>query len=74
MQQQYLSVKDVATRLGKSTRTIRDWIATGCPTPSGRVSLPAFRAGKGHLIDADDLDIFEVRLRRAGGRRDLDLS
>lgn len=71
LDRQYYSTKEVARRLGKSPRTVRDWIANGCPTPRGRVVLPAIQAGKSLLIDRDELDVFEVRIRRAGGRQDL---
>ena len=72
LRQQYHSVKEVATRHGRSPRTIRDWIANGCPTPRGPVALPAIRAGKKLMIEADDLLVFEARLRRAGSRPPLD--
>lgn len=69
----YHSVAGVATRFGRSPRTIRDWIATGCVTPSGRIRLPAIRAGKALMIDDEDLELFELRLRRATARPSLDL-
>lgn len=64
----YLSVAEVASRHGRSPRTIRDWIAHGCATPTGRIALPAIRAGKKLTIEIDDLELFEARLRRASSR------
>jgi hypothetical protein len=70
---QYLTVEDVAARHRRSPRTVRDWITRGCVTPHGRIRLPAVRAGKKYSIEAEDLEVFEARLRHGASRPVLDL-
>lgn len=70
----YHSVKQVARRFGRSERTIRDWMHTGCATAKGRIVLTAIKAGKKLMVEDEALAIFELRLRRAStDRPDLDL-
>lgn len=72
-ERQYLTVEDVAKRHKRSPRTIRDWIKNGCVTRSGRIRLEGVLAGKKYGIDAEDLEIFEARLRHGSRRPELDL-
>lgn len=68
------STKDVGVRYGVDAHTIGDWIRKGCPTPEGRVFLPARKFGRGWKIYEEDLVLFEHRLRRsASDRPRLDL-
>lgn len=68
----YLKVDEVAARFRRSSRTIRDWINTGCPTPNGLVRLEAVKLGKSWEIHPEKLAIFEIRVR-PGRRPELDL-
>ncbi|MBK1634158.1 helix-turn-helix domain-containing protein [Rhodovulum adriaticum] len=63
----------VAKRYGVSPRTIRDWIEKGCPTPQGRVKLPAAKFGRGWKIRGEDLLLFEHRVRPRQTRPALDV-
>ena len=69
---QYYSTASVAAKLNVSPRTLRDWIADGCPTPHGRVKLEAAKLGRSWKIHEDWLVLFEHRVRPRGGRPDLD--
>lgn len=71
----YHSIKSLARRFGRSERTVRDWTHAGCATATGRVRLPAIKAGKKLMIEDEALAVFELRLRRASTDRprlDLD--
>lgn len=68
----YLTTADVAKKLRRSSRTILDYIAKGCPTERGRIFLDATKAGKSWLIHPDWLALFEHRIRPMQ-RADLDL-
>lgn len=70
--EKYLTTNEVATRLRRHPRTIRDWIVYGCPTERGTVHLEATKAGKSWLVHPDWLALFEHRIRRVR-RADLDL-
>jgi hypothetical protein len=52
---------------------VRDWITQGCVTPHGRIRLPAVRACKKYSIEAEDLEVFEARLRHGASLPVLDL-
>lgn len=71
-EEKYLTSDEVAKRLRRHPRTIRDWIVKGCPTERGRVFLDATKAGKGWLVHPDWLALFEHRIRPLP-RTDLDL-
>ncbi|MEE4209546.1 MAG: helix-turn-helix domain-containing protein [Parvularcula sp.] len=71
-EEKYLTTKDVAKRLRRHPRTVRDWIVKGCPTQRGTVRLEATKAGKGWLVHPDWLALFEHRIRSVR-RADLDL-
>ncbi len=58
----YLTVEEVAERLRRHPRTIRNWISEGCPTEGGKVLLAATKAGKGWLIHSECLSNFEHRI------------
>ena len=64
---------DLASRYRCDVRTIRDWIMHGCPTPSGRVKLPAVKLGRKWQVREDWLLLFEHRVRPPSGRPDLDV-
>ncbi len=67
------STREVGARYGVTAHTIGDWIRLGCPTPEGRVKLPAAKYGRGWKITEEDLLLFEHRLRPSGIERpDLD--
>ncbi len=69
----YYTVAEVAGVFRRSPRTVRDWIAKGCPTPRGVVKLEAAKLGREWTIREDWLALFEHRVRpRAGGRPELD--
>lgn len=55
--------RDLAERYRCSARTIRDWIEFGCPTPHGRVKLPASRMGRRYVVRDEDRMLFEQRIR-----------
>ena len=74
-QRRYHGVSDLARRFGRPPRTIRDWLAQGCPVAGERIALPATLVGKRLLVADEDLERFEWRLRRARrgpGALDLD--
>ncbi len=68
----YLTTEEVAQRLRRNSRTIRDWIVKGCSTERGRVYLEATKAGKSWLVHPDWLALFEHRIRPVR-RADLDV-
>jgi hypothetical protein len=68
----YLTIEEVAQRLRRNPRTIRDWVVNGCPTERGRVRLDATKAGKSWLVHPDWLALFEHRIRPVR-RADLDV-
>jgi hypothetical protein len=70
--EQFLTVEEVARKLRRSSRTIRDWINHGCPSPKGRIRLVASKFGRSWEIHPDQLVLFEHRLR-PGRRPELDL-
>ncbi|RDC68046.1 DNA-binding protein [Rhodovulum sp. 12E13] len=55
--------RELAARYRCSARTIRDWIEFGCPTPHGRVKLPASRMGRRYVVREEDRMLFEHRIR-----------
>jgi hypothetical protein len=55
--------RELAARYRRSPRTIRDWIERGCPTPDGRVRLPAMRLGRAWVVREEDRMLFEHRIR-----------
>ena len=65
----YHSIKELARRFGRSERTVRDWTSCGCATRSGRLVLPALKAGKKLMVEDEALAVFELRLRRASAQR-----
>ena len=69
----YYTTTTVAAMLGVSPRTLRDWIAEGCPTPHGRIKLKAAKLGRSWKIHEVWLAVFECRVRPRRGRPDLDL-
>ena len=46
----FLSIKDIAARLGMSTKTVRRWIDAG--------ELPVHRLGRQLRVSENDLDLF----------------
>ena len=60
-------------RLGRSARTIRAWITEGCPTPKGRVRLPAMKLGREWQVTEEGLAVFEARARLSSDKPGLDL-
>lgn len=58
-----LDTNAVAARYKRSPRTIRGWIMHGCPTPNGRVHLPAMRMGRTWMVREEDCLLFEHRTR-----------
>ena len=68
----YHSAKDVARKLKRDPHTVRDWIRFGCPTPKGKVKLPAAKFGKTWMVKDERL-AFEHRVRSQSERPDLDL-
>lgn len=69
----YHTVADIARRLRRSPRTVRDWVREGCPVGGRRIPLRAVKAGKSYLVAHEDLEIFELRLSQAAtARPDLD--
>ena len=68
----YHDVRAVARRFGRSPRTVRDWIAHGCPTPGGLVRLEAARVGRRWMIRDDWLERFEFRVVSSVPRPDPD--
>jgi hypothetical protein len=69
---QYLTIDDVAQKLRRNPRTIRDWVVKGCATERGRIHLEATKAGKAWLVHPEWLALFEHRIRPVR-RADLDL-
>lgn len=70
--QDYLTTEEVAKKLRRHPRTIRDWIMKGTVTARGRVFLDATKPGKSWLVHPDWLALFEHRIRPLS-RADLDL-
>ncbi|WP_076449607.1 helix-turn-helix domain-containing protein [Roseivivax lentus] len=70
--ERYLTTQEVAKRLRRHPRTIRDWIVSGCPTSRGTVFLDATKPGKSWLVHPDWLALFEHRIRPMR-KADLDL-
>ena len=68
----YLTTEEVAKKLRRHPRTIRDWIMKGTVTGRGRVFLDATKPGKSWLVHPDWLALFEHRIRPLR-RADLDL-
>ena len=61
---QHFTVKEVAQKMRRSPRTIRDWINVGCPVPErGDVKLEAIRIGRRWLVSSDALALFAHRIR-----------
>lgn len=69
---EYLTTADVAKKLRRHPRTIRDWIVKGTVTERGRVFLDGTKPGKSWLVHPDWLALFEHRIRPVR-RADLDL-
>lgn len=72
MKKRFCKPEDVGIRYGKSARTIRDWITRGCRCGASLVMLPAVKAGRGWLIEESDLEVFELRLKHATPRIEVD--
>lgn len=72
MKLRYRKPQEIAVRYGKSARTIRDWITHGCPSGGSVIHLPAMKAGKGWLISEHDLEFFDLRLKQASPRLELE--
>lgn len=72
VEERYLTTIEVAERLRRHPRTIRDWITKGTVTPRGRIFLAASKPGKSWIVHPDWLALFEHRIRPLG-RADLDL-
>jgi hypothetical protein len=70
--EKYLTIDDVAGKLRRHPRTIRDWVRVGCTTERGKVHLQATKVGKAWLIHPEWLSLFEHRIRPVR-RTDLDL-
>jgi hypothetical protein len=69
----YHSIQDVAKIYHRHPRTIRDWITKGCLIESGeRIKLGAVKPGRGWLVPAEALVLFDHRIRPDDGRPDLD--
>jgi len=62
-QETYLTTAEVATKLRRHPRTIRDWIVKGVVTERGRVFLDATKPGKSWLVHPDWLALFEHQIR-----------
>ena len=60
-------------RLGRSARTIHDWITEGCLTPKGRVRLPAMKLDREWQVTDEALAVCEQRARLSSDKPDLDL-
>jgi hypothetical protein len=58
----HFSVQEVAPLFGRSPRTIRDWIETGCKTPNGCVRLKAMKIGRWWSVPEEELVLFRHRL------------
>ena len=71
-EEKYLTTEEVAEKLRRHPRTIRDWITKGTMTGRGRVFLDATKPGKSWLVHPDWLALFEYRIRPLR-RADLDL-
>jgi predicted transcriptional regulator len=59
----YYSVNEIATLLGRSPRTIRDWIETGCKTPGGHIQLEAVKIGRWWSVSEEAFVLFQHRLK-----------
>ena len=70
--QDYLTTEEVAKKLRRHPRTIRDWIMKGTVTERVRVFLDATKPGKSWLVHPDWLALFEHRIRPLS-RAELDL-
>lgn len=62
-EEKYLTIEEIAKRLRRHPRTIRDWITKGAITPRGRVFLDATKPGKSWLVHPDWLALFEHQIR-----------
>lgn len=69
--QDYMTTEEVAKKLRRHPRTIRNWIQNGTVTERGRVFLDATKPGKSWLVHPDWLALFEHRIRPLR-RADLD--
>lgn len=70
-EEKYLTIEEIAKRLRRHPRTIRDWITKGAITPRGRFFLDATKPGKSWLVHPDWLALFEHQIRPLR-RADLD--
>lgn len=59
----HFSVQELAPLFGRSPRTIRDWIETGCKTPNGCVRLEAVKIGRWWSVSEDALVLFRHHLK-----------
>lgn len=59
----HFSVQELAPLFGRSPRTIRDWIETGCKTPNGCVRLEAVKIGRWWSVSEDALVLFHHHLK-----------
>ncbi len=57
--------RDLEILLGRKSRTIRDWIQTGCPTPGGPVRLEAVKIGRWWSVSEEALVLFRHRCAQA---------
>lgn len=68
----YLTTAEVAKKLRRHPRTIRNWILKGTVTERGRIFLDGTKPGKSWLVHPEWLALFEHRIRPLS-RADLDL-
>lgn len=59
----YYTVEEIAERLGRHPRTVRDWIKTGCKTNGGHVRLEAIKIGRWWSIPEEEFVLFQYRLK-----------
>lgn len=69
MTSEFYTVKEVATKLRKSERCIRDWINRGCPVEGSLVKLRAAKFGKSWRVKDEWLVLFEHRVWSRSGER-----
>ncbi len=53
--------RDLEILLSRNSRTIRDWIHKGCPTPGGLVRLEAVKTGSWWSVSEEALVLFRHR-------------
>ena len=73
MGRRHYTTATAGEHLGRSARTIRAWMTEGCPTPKGRMRLPAMKLGREWQATEGGLAVFEARARLSSDKPDLDL-